>query len=49
MSEAATMLIHPTAVIHPDARLGPNVRVGPYCIVADEVEIEGDTELVAQV
>jgi UDP-N-acetylglucosamine acyltransferase len=49
MSEAATMLVHPTAVIHPGARLGPSVRVGPYCIVGDEVEIEGDTELIAQV
>ncbi|MGH9810264.1 MAG: acyl-ACP--UDP-N-acetylglucosamine O-acyltransferase, partial [Terriglobia bacterium] len=49
MSGTATMLIHPTAVIHSGARLGPNVRVGPYCIVGDEVEIEGDTELIAQV
>ena len=49
MSEPAIMLIHPTAVIHSGARLGANVRVGPYCIVGDEVEIEGDTELIAQV
>src|SRR6476660_6128327 len=49
MSEAAAMLVHPTAVIHPGARLGPSVRVGPYCVIGDEVEIEGDTELMAQV
>src|SRR5262249_13459273 len=47
--EAPTMLIHSTAVIHSGACVGSNVRVGPYCIIGDEVEIEGDTELIAQV
>jgi UDP-N-acetylglucosamine acyltransferase len=42
-------MIHPTAVIHPGARIAPEVRVGPYCIIGDEVTIEGDCELMAHV
>lgn len=49
MSQTVASLIHPTAVIHPGARLAANVRVGPYCIIGEEVEIEEDCELIAQV
>jgi UDP-N-acetylglucosamine acyltransferase len=49
MSKAVAAAIHPTAVIHPGAKLGPGVRVGPYCIIGDEVEIAGDSELIAHV
>ena len=49
MSGTATELIHSTAVIHPGAQLAPSVRVGPYCVIGDEVCIEGETELVAHI
>jgi UDP-N-acetylglucosamine acyltransferase len=49
VSGTAASLVHPTAVIHPGAKLDAGVRVGPYCVIGDEVVIEGDTELIAQV
>jgi UDP-N-acetylglucosamine acyltransferase len=49
MSGVTASLIHPTAVIHSGAKLGQGVRVGPYCVIGEEVAIEDETELIAQV
>lgn len=40
--------VHPTAVVDGSATLGDGVVVGPLCVVGEGVELDGDTELIAQ-
>jgi UDP-N-acetylglucosamine acyltransferase len=43
------MKAHPTAVIHPKARLASSVTVGPYTVIAEDVELGEDCEVMSHV
>ncbi|MBV8245248.1 MAG: acyl-ACP--UDP-N-acetylglucosamine O-acyltransferase [Candidatus Eremiobacteraeota bacterium] len=42
-------MIHPTAIVHPSAKIARGVEIGPYCVIGENVKIEGGAILQANV